>query len=119
MAPPPESSGPPGGPLAIDDHNAPLYTVGQVAELLGVQPAFVRRLDTEHVVEPARSAGGQRRYSREDVGQVQAVSRMASEGMTLPGIKRILALEAQVERLQAQLERLQRKVAGTTRGGTR
>ena len=119
MARQPDPSGPPGGPLAIDDHEAPIYTVGQVADLLGVQPAFVRRLDTENVVQPARSDGGQRRYSRHEVGQVQAVSRMAGEGMTLPGIKRILALEAEVKALQAQVSDLKDRLASTGARRTR
>ena len=92
--------------LAFDDEHAPLYTVGQVAEILGVQPAFVRRLDTESVVQPARSAGGQRRYSRDEINRISAVSAMAGEGMTLPGIKRILVLEAEVAALQATVHQL-------------
>lgn len=84
--------------LPFDDEHAPLYTVGQVADMLGVQPAFLRRVDLEAVVQPARSEGGQRRYNRHDIGQVQRVSAMAGEGMTLVGIRRILALEAEVGR---------------------
>ncbi len=89
--------------LAFDDELAPLYTVGQVAGMLGVQPAFLRRIDAEDVVSPARSDGGQRRYSRADIALVQRVSAMAGEGMTLAGIRRILELEAQVADLQRQL----------------
>ncbi len=100
---------PPERLLPLDDEHAPLYTVGQVAEILGVQPAFVRRLDTEEVVQPVRSAGGQRRYTRHEITQISAVSAMASEGMTLPGIRRILVLEAEVAALQAQVARLQAK----------
>jgi MerR family transcriptional regulator/heat shock protein HspR len=88
----------------FDDEHAPLYTVGQVAGILGVQPAFVRRLDTEEVVQPARSEGRQRRYSRAEVGRVQRVSEMAGEGMTLAGIRRILLLEAEVADLKRQLD---------------
>ena len=88
----------------FDDEHAPLYTVGQVANILGVQPAFLRRLDVEEVVQPARSEGRQRRYSRAEVGQVQRVSEMAGEGMTLAGIRRILVLEAEVADLKQQLE---------------
>jgi MerR family transcriptional regulator, heat shock protein HspR len=91
-------------PLAFDDENAPLYTVGQVAGMLNVQPAFLRRVDLEEVVQPARSDGGQRRYSRADIALVQRVSNMASEGMTLVGIKRILVLEAEVADLKRQLQ---------------
>jgi len=71
--------------------------------MLGVQPAFVRRLDAEQVVEPLRSDGGHRRYTRNQVLQVQRVSDMAGEGLTLAGIRRILLLEAEVADLQRQL----------------
>lgn len=92
-------------PSLFEDEHAPLYTVGQVAEILGVQPAFLRRLDGESVVQPSRSNGGQRRYSRAEIGRVQRVSEMAGEGMTLAGIRRILVLEAEVARLREELER--------------
>jgi MerR family transcriptional regulator/heat shock protein HspR len=89
--------------LPFDDEHAPLYTVGQVADMLGVQPAFLRRLDSEDVVQPARSGGGQRRYSRSEIARVQQVSEMAGEGMTLVGIRRILLLEAEVADLRRRL----------------
>ena len=95
--------------LAFDDDAAALYTVGQVADMLDVQPAYLRRLDVEQVVQPARSDGGQRRYSRNDIGLLQHVTAMADAGMTLPGIRRILVLEAEVAALKQQLARLQAK----------
>jgi MerR family transcriptional regulator/heat shock protein HspR len=61
----------------LDDEDAPRFAVGQVAEMLDVQPAFVRRLDSEEVMQRARSAGGQRRYSRADIDQVRRVAEMA------------------------------------------
>jgi DNA-binding transcriptional MerR regulator len=89
--------------LPIDDRHAPIYAVGQVAGMLGVQPAFVRRLDVEGVVEPERTEGGQRRYSRAEIDLVQRVSLMAGEGMTLAGIKRIFLLEAEIADLKDKL----------------
>ena len=94
--------------LPFDDHDAPLYTVGQVADMLGVQPAFIRRLDSERVVEPSRSDGGQRRYSRSEIERVQQVATMADQGLSLAGIRRILVLEAQVEKLKRQVNALRR-----------
>jgi len=91
-------------PLPFDDDQAPLYTVGQVADMLGVQPAFLRRLDLEEVVQPARSGGGQRRYSRSEIARVQQVSTLAGEGLTLASIRRILGLEAEVADLKQQLD---------------
>lgn len=97
--------------LALDDDRLPLFSVGQVASLLGVQPAFLRRLDTEQVVSPARSEGGQRRYSRSDITLVEHVTRMADTGMTLVGIRRILVLEAEVASLSRELAELRAGVA--------
>lgn len=102
-------------PLAFDDEHAPLYTVGQVAGMLEVQPAFLRRLDLEEVVQPARSEGRQRRYSRQDIGLLQHVTQMTDAGMTLAGIRRILVLEAEVAHLQRQVARLRARAEGQRR----
>jgi MerR family transcriptional regulator/heat shock protein HspR len=83
--------------------DAPLYTVGQVADMLGVQPAYLRRLDTHDVVRPSRSTGGQRRYSRIDIDRVGAITTLMGEGMTLVGAQRIVELQAEVDDLRRQL----------------
>ncbi|MCA1711218.1 MAG: MerR family transcriptional regulator [Actinobacteria bacterium] len=96
--------------LPFDDASAPLFSVGQVADLLGVQQAFLRRLDREDVVSPARSGGQQRRYSRDDVSQVQEALTLIGDGLTLTGVRRVLDLQQQVRDLEAELaeERLRR-----------
>ena len=93
-------------PFEIDDHT-PFFTVGQVAELLGVAPAWLRRLDTEAVVSPSRTEGGQRRYSRAEVGRAERVVQLSGEGLTLGGITRILALEAEVAALRRRVAELE------------
>ena len=89
--------------LPFDDEHTPLFSVGQVADMLGVQPAFLRRLDAQDVVSPARSDGQQRRYSRADVGDVQEAMGLIDDGLTLNGVKRVLLLQAQVKALEAEL----------------
>jgi DNA-binding transcriptional MerR regulator len=71
--------------------------------MLRVQQAFLRRLDTQDDVSPARSDGQQRRYSRADVGQVQEALSLIGDGLTLPGVRRVLLLQQQVRDLEAQL----------------
>lgn len=88
--------------LPLDDENLPLFTVGQVAALLEVQQAFLRRLDEHRVVQPSRSAGGQRRYTRAEITVVQYVVELVDDGMTLSGIRRVLELETMVRRLEAE-----------------
>src|SRR4051812_19288038 len=90
--------------LPFDNADAPLFSVGQVADMLGVQQAFLRRLDAHDVVSPARSDGQQRRYSRTDVGLVQEAMGLIDDGITLPGVRRVLLLQQQVRDLEEQLE---------------
>ena len=90
-------------PVAVPDDAAPLFTVSQAAAMLDMQPAFIRRLDTEGVVCPARSGGGQRRYSRVELGHVAALAALMGEGMTLVGAQRIIELENEVAELRRQL----------------
>jgi MerR family transcriptional regulator/heat shock protein HspR len=89
--------------LLVDDVSAPLFTVGQVARMLDVQPAFLRRLDSFGVVSPERSDGGQRRYSREHVERVADACSLIGEGLTLAGVSRVFALQAEVAALEAEL----------------
>jgi DNA-binding transcriptional MerR regulator len=88
---------------AFDDPTAAIFTIGQVSELLGVQTAFLRRVETESLVNPARSDGGQRRYSRDEIDTLQHIAQLASDGLTLAGIRRILVLEAEVAELRRRV----------------
>lgn len=97
-------------PLPIDDHHAPLYSVGQVASMLDVQQAFLRRLDEYEVVRPDRSAGGQRRYTRTEIDQVQYVVELIGEGMSLTAVRRVLELEQRVRDLEARLQADRRRI---------
>ena len=80
----------------FDDETVPLYTVGQVADMLSLKQAFLRRIDELSVVSPQRSAGRQRRYTRVEIRVIQQVATMADEGLTLPAIRRIIELEQQL-----------------------
>jgi hypothetical protein len=71
--------------------------------MLDMQPAFIRRLDSEGVVCPVRSVGGQRRYSRVELGHIAALAALMGEGMTLLGAQRIIELENEVAELRRQL----------------
>jgi DNA-binding transcriptional MerR regulator len=90
----------------FDDENIPLYTVGQVADMLSLKQAFLRRIDELRVVSPQRSAGRQRRYTRVEIRVIQQVASMADEGMTMPAIRRIIELEQQLAEVVRQRDEL-------------
>ncbi|WP_062441793.1 MerR family transcriptional regulator [Herbidospora daliensis] len=102
----------PVGLSAMDDEFAPMFSVGQVASMLEVQHAFLRRIDQQHVVSPQRSAGGQRRYSRHDIGQIRQVVVLMGEGMTLAAVRRIIELEFEVIRLRRERDELAARLRG-------
>ncbi len=81
----------------LDDEDEPVYPIGVVADLLNVSVQVVRRYDDGEMVEPERSEGGQRRYSRRDIAQLAHILQLADEGISMAGIKRILALEQQLD----------------------
>jgi len=90
----------------FEDENVPLFTVGQVAEMLAVKQAFLRRVDELQVVSPQRSAGGQRRYTRVEIRIIRQVASMADEGITMTAIRRIIELEQQLADVIRQRDEL-------------
>lgn len=95
---PPRSRSPGGWEAVLDDPDAPLYTVGTVAELVGVDPQVVRGYDRRGLVEPDRSDSGHRRYSRRDIRRLSRAMELAAEGIPAAGIQRILDLEDRLAR---------------------
>ena len=95
----------------FEDETVPLYTVGQVAQMLAVKQAFLRRVDELQVVSPQRSAGGQRRYTRIEVRIIRQVATMADEGMTMPAIRRIIELEQQLAQVTRERDELAARLA--------
>jgi DNA-binding transcriptional MerR regulator len=90
----------------FDEEDVPLFTVGQVAEMLSLKQAFLRRIDELQVVSPQRSAGRQRRYTRVEIRVIQQVATMADEGMTIPAIRRIIELEQRLAEVVRQRDDL-------------
>lgn len=78
----------------LDDPDRPMFGMGQAAELLEVAPAFLRGLDAAGLLSPARSSGGHRRYSRNQLDRVVALREMTGRGHTLASAAEILDLRA-------------------------
>ena len=81
-----------------------VYVISVAAELAGMHPQTLRIYERRGLLEPARTAGGNRRYSDEDIERLLRISELAAEGMNLAGIRRVMELEEEVARLRTALE---------------
>lgn len=81
----------------LDDPQAPLYTMGVVADLLGVDQQAIRRLDRPEIMTTARPSGNQRRYSRDDIALLAYALELAGQGISHNAIGRIIELERRAE----------------------
>lgn len=101
-------------PLArLDDQDYPAVTIGQAAQLLGVQPAFLRSLDVAGVITPERSDGGHRRYSRRQLTLALRIRALFDEGLTLDAATRIVQLEDELAGARARIAELEARLDET------
>ena len=89
-----------------------VYVISVAAELAGMHPQTLRIYERRGLVQPARSQGGNRRYSDIDIDRLRRIQELASEGMNLEGIRRVMALEVENSRLRAELEQARAAIAG-------
>ncbi|MDN6429298.1 MAG: helix-turn-helix transcriptional regulator [Propionibacterium sp.] len=90
---------------------AMFFAISVAAELAGMHPQTLRQYDRLGLVTPARTKGRGRRYSPRDVQRLRDVQHMSQEeGINLAGIRRILDLEEQVERLHEVGEQLRARL---------
>lgn len=81
-----------------------VYVISVAAELAGMHPQTLRIYERRGLVTPARTDGGNRRYSDHDIAVLRRISELAAEGMNLEGIRRVMHLEAENARLRKELE---------------
>jgi MerR family transcriptional regulator, heat shock protein HspR len=84
-----------------------LFSISVAAELAGLHPQTLRIYEREGLLDPARSAGGTRRYSRRDIDRLQQICVLTADGLNMAGIRRVLELQEETRQLQAELARLQ------------
>jgi excisionase family DNA binding protein len=95
---------------SLDDPDHPVLTMSQAAELLGVQAAFLRSLDSAGVLAPHRSSGGHRRYSRHQLELAARIRELLDGGHPLASAQLIVGLQddladARADAVEARGER--------------
>lgn len=88
--------------MASRDSQTPVYGIAVAAQLSGVPEASLRLFEARGLLAPARSEGGTRRYSDDDIERLRRVTDLRDEGINIVGIRRVLALEDENADLRAE-----------------
>jgi MerR family transcriptional regulator/heat shock protein HspR len=96
-----------------DSAGRAVYVISVAAELAGVHPQTLRFYERKGLVDPLRTGGGNRRYSQRDIEILRHIGTLTGSGLNLEGVRRVLELEAEVERLRAELERVRDEARDT------
>lgn len=83
-----------------------VYGISVAAELVGVDAQSLRLYERRGLLEPARTAGGTRRYSSDDIDRLRRITELLAAGLNLAGVARVLDLEADNTALRSQLNAL-------------
>ena len=86
-----------------------VYVISVAAELAGVHPQTLRIYERKGLVDPARTAGGSRRYSEADIALLRRIQELTNEGLNLAGVHKVMELEAELAELRRQIEVLRQQ----------
>src|SRR6187397_99333 len=81
----------------VDD----LYLISVAARMLGMHPQTLRKYERLGLVQPNRTIGSMRLYSRGELTRLKAIKRMVDDaGINLAGVQRLLSIAEVVERIR-------------------
>jgi DNA-binding transcriptional MerR regulator len=70
-----------------------VYGISVAAELTGIDPQTLRLYERRGLLTPARTEGGTRRYSDDDLDRLRQITELVAQGINLAGIAQILHLQ--------------------------
>ncbi|OUP10827.1 helix-turn-helix transcriptional regulator [Collinsella sp. An2] len=96
--------------MGQSDRDKPLYMISVAAELTGMHPQTLRVYESKGLVNPKRSGGNTRLYSRADIERLELINQLTDEGINLAGVVRILDMKERAEKREAEMEQLRSRV---------
>ena len=91
----------------------PVFIISVAARMLGVRTQTLRYYERLGLVEPTRSRGNQRVYSRRDVERVQHIRDLMDDlGVNLAGVEVILKLLNRLQDAESEISHLKAENEG-------
>ena len=82
-----------------------LYFISMAAEMLGMHPQTLRKYERLGLVQPSRTIGSVRVYSREELERLRLIKRLVDElGINLAGVQRLLAVAEAMQRIRPLMD---------------
>lgn len=78
-----------------------VYGIAVASELSGIDPQTLRLYERRGLLTPARTGGGTRRYSDDDLDRLQRIAELVGQGINIAGIAQILHLETRNTELES------------------
>jgi MerR family transcriptional regulator, heat shock protein HspR len=79
-----------------------MFAISVAAEMASMQIQNLRVYERHGLLSPARTSGGTRLYSADDIAQLLRIRALLAEGHNLIGIARVLELEDEVADLKSR-----------------
>jgi MerR family transcriptional regulator, heat shock protein HspR len=78
-----------------------LYFISMAARMLGMHPQTLRKYERLGLVQPSRTIGSVRLYSREELERLRVIKRLVEDaGINLAGVQRLLSIGEVIERIR-------------------
>ena len=88
-------------------HDEPVFIISVAARMLGVQTQTLRYYERQGLIEPARTSGNQRVFSRADIERVRRIRGLMDDlGVNLAGVEVILKLLDRLGVSEGEINRL-------------
>ena len=89
-----------------------VYIISVAAELAGVHPQTLRIYERKGLLRPERTSGNTRRYSERDIERLRTIQELTqTEGVNLAGVKRIMQLRRELERMHERIRELEAELS--------
>ena len=88
-----------------------VYIISVAAELAGVHPQTLRIYERKGLLQPKRTQGNTRRYSQRDIEHLRRIQALTqAAGVNLAGVKIIMEMQSEIDRLQLRQSELELEV---------
>jgi MerR family transcriptional regulator/heat shock protein HspR len=84
--------------------NQDLFFISVAARMLGMHPQTLRKYERLGLIQPTRTIGSMRLYSRDELERLKVIKRLVDDGgINLAGVQRLLSIAEVVQRIRPMM----------------